>query len=91
MVRQNRNSNYPEAIKSILFRLLLVAETMTEFTLEEMQHMMARMNCWWGENCEICASVRKKLQEMIAKEQEKPIKETREIAGHQVTIERSTS
>jgi hypothetical protein len=68
-----------------------MVETMTEFTLEEMQHMMTLMNCWWGGNCEICASVRKKLQEMIAQEQEKPVKETREIDGHQVIIEHSKS
>ena len=62
------------------------------FTLEELQHIMGNMNVSWctdPTDCEICASARQKLEAMIAKEQEKPVKETRELGGHTVTIEHS--
>lgn len=62
-----------------------------KFTLEELQHLMAAMNSWDSASvtCQICTSTRQKLEAMIAKEQEKPVKETRELGGHTVTIEHS--
>ena len=61
-------------------------------SLSELQHIMGVMN---GDcidvDCSVCASARQKLEKMIAHEQEKPVKEIREIGGHTVTIERSTS
>ena len=42
-----------------------------EFTLEEYQHMMAAMNCLWGDchesivECPICSSARVKLNAII--------------------------
>jgi hypothetical protein len=61
-----------------------------KFSLSELQHIMGIMN---GDcidvNCSVCASARQKLEKMIAKEQEKPVKEVRDIGGHQVTIERT--
>ena len=41
-------------------------------------------------NCSVCASARVKLEALIKKEQEKPVKEVRDIGGHQVTIEHTT-
>jgi len=68
-----------------------VVDEMTErLSLEELQHIMGIMN---GDcidvNCSVCASARQKLEKMIAREQEKPVKEVRDIGGHQVTIERT--
>ena len=60
--------------------------------LEELQHIMGNMNVSWctdPTDCEICASARQKLEKMIAREQEKPVKEVRDIGGHQVIIERT--
>ena len=66
---------------------------MTErLSLEELQHIMGNMNVSWctdPTDCEICASARQKLEKMIAREQEKPVKEVRDIGGHQVIIERT--
>ena len=63
-----------------------------KFTLEEMQHIMENMNCSaLDSECEICASARQKLEAMIAKEQERPVKEVRDIGGISCTIEHSQS
>jgi hypothetical protein len=59
---------------------------MTEkFNLEELRHLMLSANAY--PQCEICSSIRKKLEAMIAHEQEKPVKESVEMAGHTVTVE----
>jgi len=62
-----------------------------KFSLSELQHVMGIMN---GDcidvNCSVCASARVKLEALIKKEQEKPVKEVRDIGGHQVTIEHTT-
>ena len=53
---------------------------------------MGNMNVSWctdPTDCEICASARVKLEALIKKEQEKLVKEMRDIAGHPVTIERT--
>ena len=61
-----------------------------KFSTEELQHIMGNMN---GDcidvNCSVCASARVKLEALIKKEQEKPVKEVRDIGGHPVTIERT--
>ena len=61
-----------------------------KFTLAELNDMMQIMNCWSPDDCPICASARQKLEKLIAREQEKPVKEVRDIAGHPVTIEHTT-
>ena len=61
-------------------------------SLSELQHIMGNMNVSWctdPTDCEICASARVKLEALIKKEQEKPVKETLDIGGHTVTVERS--
>ena len=80
-------------IHSPVIRVLYVVDEMTErLSLEELQHIMGNMNVSWctdPTDCEICASARQKLEKMIAREQEKPVKEVRDIGGHQVIIERT--
>ena len=61
-----------------------------KFTLAELNDMMQIMNCWSPDDCPVCASARQKLEKMIAKEQEKPVKETREIGGISCVIEHTT-
>jgi len=62
-----------------------------KFSLSELQHIMGIMN---GDcidvNCSVCASARQKLAAMIAREQEKPVKEVRDIGGISCTIEHTT-
>ena len=61
-----------------------------KFTLAELNDMMQIMNCWSPDDCPVCASARQKLEKMIAKEQEKPVKETRDIGGISCVIEHTT-
>jgi hypothetical protein len=50
-----------------------------DFTLEELQHIMAEMNSAWGcyhesiVDCPICSSARKKLEAAIEELQGKPV------------------
>ena len=62
-----------------------------KFSIDELRHIMTTMNSWNADevDCPICASARQKLAAMIAREQEKPVKEVRDIGGHPVTIERT--
>jgi len=64
---------------------------MERLSLEELQHVMKTMNSWNADevDCPICAEARQKLEKMIAKEQEKPVKETRDIGGISCVIEHS--
>ena len=63
-----------------------------KFSTEELQHILTTMNSWNADevDCPICASARVKLEAMIAREQEKPVKETLDIGGYPVTIEHTT-
>ena len=63
-----------------------------KFLLSELQHIMTTMNSWNADevDCPICASARQKLEKMIAKEQEKPVKEVRDIGGISCVIEHTT-
>ena len=50
-----------------------------DFTLEELQHIMAEMNSAWGcyhesiVKCPICSSARKKLEAAIEEMKDKPV------------------
>ena len=61
-----------------------------KFTLAELNDMMQIMNCWSPDDCPVCASARQKLEKLIAREQEKPVKETRDIGGISCVIEHTT-
>jgi len=61
-----------------------------KFTLAELNDMMQIMNCWSPDDCPVCASARVKLEALIAKEQEKPVKEVRDIGGISCVIEHTT-
>ena len=63
-----------------------------KFLLSELQHIMTTMNSWNADevDCPICASARQKLAAMIAREQEKPVKEVRDIGGISCVIEHTT-
>ena len=58
-----------------------------KFTLAELNDMMQIMNCWSPDDCPVCASARQKLEKLIAREQEKPVKEVRDIGGISCIIE----
>jgi hypothetical protein len=65
---------------------------MERISLDELRHIMTTMNSWNADevDCPICASARQKLAAMIAREQEKPVKEVRDIGGISCTIEHTT-
>jgi len=58
-----------------------------KFTLAELNDMMQIMNCWSPDDCPVCASARVKLEALIKKEREKPVKETLDIGGISCVIE----
>ena len=62
-----------------------------KFSIDELRHIMGIMN---GDcidvNCSVCASARVKLEALIKKEQEKPVKEVRDIGGISCVIEHTT-
>jgi citrate lyase gamma subunit len=55
-------------------------------TLNELQHIEALLNSSVG--CDVCASARQKVEQMIAEMPVKPAKVQDTIAGHPVTRER---
>ena len=67
----------------------MVRSVSEKLSLEELRHILTTMNSWNADevDCPICASARVKLEALIKKEREKPVKETKEIAGISCVIE----
>ena len=67
----------------------MVRSVSEKLSLEELRHILTTMNSWNADevDCPICASARVKLEAMIAREQEKPVKETLDIGGISCVIE----
>ena len=70
----------------------MVRSVSEKLSLEELRHILTTMNSWNADevDCPICASARVKLEALIKKEQEKPVKEVRDIGGISCVIEPTT-